>query len=35
MSFDEIRTEIEPIGFDLDRILDFRPPPHGLIFTVR
>ena len=35
MSFDEIRTEIEPIGFELDRILDFLPTQHGLIFTVR
>ena len=35
MSFDEIRSEIEPIGFDLDRILDFLPVQHGLIFTVR
>ena len=35
MSFDEIRSEIEPIGFDLDQILDFLPTQHGLIFTVR
>jgi putative heme-binding domain-containing protein len=35
MSFDEIRSEIEPTGFDLDRILDFLPLQHGLIFTVR
>ena len=35
MSFDELRTEIEPMGFDLDRILDFLPMQHGLIFTVR
>lgn len=35
MSFDEIREEIEPIGFDLERILDFLPAQHGLIFTVR
>jgi precorrin-6B methylase 2/mono/diheme cytochrome c family protein len=35
MSFDEIRSEIEPIGFDLDRILDFLPMQHGLIFTLR
>jgi putative heme-binding domain-containing protein len=35
MSFDEIRSEIEPAGFDLDRILDFLPVQHGLIFTVR
>lgn len=35
MSFDEIREEIEPTGFDLERILDFLPLQHGLIFTVR
>jgi precorrin-6B methylase 2 len=35
MSFDEIRGEIEPTGFDLERILDFLPMQHGLIFTVR
>jgi ubiquinone/menaquinone biosynthesis C-methylase UbiE len=35
MSFDEMRGEIEPLGFDLDRILDFLPIQHGLIFTLR
>jgi precorrin-6B methylase 2/mono/diheme cytochrome c family protein len=35
MSFDEIRSEIEPMGFELDRMLDFLPTQHGLIFTVR
>jgi precorrin-6B methylase 2/cytochrome c553 len=35
MSFDEIRSEIEQMGFDLERILDFLPMQHGLIFTVR
>jgi SAM-dependent methyltransferase len=35
MSFDEIRTEIEPLGFELEQILDFLPMQHGLIFTVR
>ena len=35
MSFDEIREEIEPMGFELERILDFLPLQHGLIFTVR
>ena len=35
MSFDEIRSEIEPLGFDLEQILDFLPMQHGLIFTVR
>ena len=33
MSLDEIRSEIEPAGFQLDRILDFLPMQHGLIFT--
>jgi putative heme-binding domain-containing protein len=35
MAFDEMRGEIEPVGFTLDRILDFLPVQHGLIFTVR
>jgi predicted methyltransferase len=35
MSFDEIRNEIEPTGFDLERILDFLPMQHGLIFSLR
>ena len=35
MSFDEIRDEIEQMGFDLQQILDFLPVQHGLIFTVR
>ena len=35
MSFDEIRSEIEPMGFELERVLDFLPVQHGLIFTVR
>jgi precorrin-6B methylase 2/mono/diheme cytochrome c family protein len=35
MSFEEIRSEIEPMGFELDRILDFLPMQHGLIFTLR
>jgi hypothetical protein len=35
MSFDEIRNEIEPTGFDLVRILDFLPMQHGLIFSLR
>ena len=33
MSFEEIRSEIEPMGFQLDRVLDFLPLQHGLIFT--
>jgi precorrin-6B methylase 2 len=35
MSFDQIRTEVEPVGFELEQILDFLPMQHGLIFTVR
>ena len=35
MSLDEIRSEIEPMGFDLDRILDFLPVQHCLIFIPR
>jgi len=35
MSFDEMRGEIEPMGFELSRILDFLPVQHGLIFSVR
>jgi hypothetical protein len=35
MSFDEIRSEIEPTGFELERILDFLPMQHGLIFIPR
>jgi len=35
MSFEEIRREIEPMGFELDRLLDFLPTQHGLIFAVR
>ena len=35
MSFDEIRGEIEPLGFELEQILDFLPMQHGLIFSVR
>jgi putative heme-binding domain-containing protein len=34
MSFDEMRGEIEPMGFELMRILDFLPVQHGLIFIV-
>ena len=33
MSFEEIRSEIEAMGFQLDRILDFLPMQHGLIFS--
>ena len=31
----EIRTEIEPLGFELEQILDFLPMQHALIFTAR
>ena len=34
MSFDEMRGEIERLGFELDCILDFLPVQHALIFTV-
>jgi len=33
MTLPEIRSEIESAGFQLDRILDFLPMQHGLIFT--
>jgi putative heme-binding domain-containing protein len=32
MSFVEIRSEIEPMGFTIDRLLDFLPLQHGAIF---
>jgi predicted methyltransferase len=35
MSFDEIRREIEPMGFVVDRLFDFLPVQHGVVFTVR
>ena len=35
MTIEQIRTEIEPMGFELDRVLDFLPIQHGLIFTKR
>ena len=35
MSFEEIRSEIEPAGFELERVLDFLPLQHGLIFSKR
>ena len=35
MSFDEIRSEIEPLGFEIERILDFLPMQHGVVFSVR
>jgi putative heme-binding domain-containing protein len=35
MSFDEIRREIEPVGFVIDQLLDFLPVQHGVIFTIK
>jgi precorrin-6B methylase 2 len=35
MSFEEIRREIEPLGFAIDQLLDFLPVQHGVIFTVK
>ena len=35
MSFEEIRREIEPMGFTIDRLLDFLPVQHGVIFTAK
>ena len=34
MSLQEIRFEIESMGFRLDRVLDFLPLQHGLVFTL-
>jgi putative heme-binding domain-containing protein len=35
MSFEEIRREIEPMGFVVDQLLDFLPVQHGVIFTTK
>jgi putative heme-binding domain-containing protein len=35
MTINQIRSEIEPMGFELDRVLDLLPIQHGLIFTKR
>ena len=35
MSLDDIRREIEPMGFVVDRLLDFLPVQHGVIFATR
>ena len=35
MSLEEMRREIEPLGFELDQMLDFLPMQHGLIFKKR
>jgi putative heme-binding domain-containing protein len=33
MRIDDIRREIEPAGFTVDRVIDFLPVQHGVIFT--
>jgi putative heme-binding domain-containing protein len=35
MTIEQIRAEIEPMGFELDHVLDLLPIQHGLIFTKR
>ena len=35
MSFEEIRREIEPMGFTIDRLFDFLPVQHGVIFKIK
>lgn len=35
MSFEEIRREIQPMGFVIDQLLDFLPVQHGVIFTIK
>ena len=35
MTIEQIRAEIEPMGFELDRVLELLPIQHGLIFTKR
>jgi precorrin-6B methylase 2/mono/diheme cytochrome c family protein len=35
MSFEEIRREIEPMGFVVDQLLDFLPVQHGVVFTIK
>lgn len=35
MSLEEIRSEIEPLGFELDQMLDFLPTQHGLVYKLR
>src|SRR6266700_1573221 len=35
MTIEQIRAEIEPMGFELDHVLDLMPIQHGLIFTKR
>jgi SAM-dependent methyltransferase len=35
MSFEEIRREVEPMGFAVDQLLDFLPVQHGVVFTIK
>lgn len=35
MTINQLRAEIEPIGFELDHVMDLLPIQHGLIFTKR
>ena len=35
MTINQIRAEIEPLGFELDRVLELLPIQHGLIFSKR
>jgi ubiquinone/menaquinone biosynthesis C-methylase UbiE len=35
MSFEEIRREIERMGFVVDQLLDFLPVQHGVVFTIK
>jgi precorrin-6B methylase 2 len=35
MSFEEIRREIEPMGFIVDQLFDFLPVQHGVVFTIK
>jgi putative heme-binding domain-containing protein len=35
MTLAQLRSEIEPAGFQLERVLDFLPMQHGLIFSKR
>jgi putative heme-binding domain-containing protein len=35
MTIEQIRAEIEPMGFELDHVLDLLPIQHGLIFAKR
>jgi predicted methyltransferase len=35
MSFEEIRREIEPMGFAIDQLFDFLPVQHGVVFKIK